>query len=178
MKENKKLFISGPITGETEYREKFDKARAFYEKFGYIVLNPARLPAGMSNADYARICMAMIDSADEVAFLPGWKDSIGAKLEHDYCYYTGKKVRLYTDDVERHEILCFKLTEAAGLATFLSNNERYEDLYWVDMYTRELIHGIPCNGDLRYEHYCHTQDHIDRLLKEYYENKERSEYGY
>lgn len=42
---------------------------------GHIVLNPAHLPEGMKSADYMRICLAMIDSADLVAFLPGWESS-------------------------------------------------------------------------------------------------------
>lgn len=101
MKENckKKLFISGPITDTPFYWRTFEEARDFYEAEGYAVMNPAELPVGMSNADYARICLSMIDSADEVAFLPGWHESIGAKLEHDYCYYIRKSVRLFWDDV-------------------------------------------------------------------------------
>lgn len=102
MKENckKKLFISGPITDTPFYWREFEEARDFYEAEGYAVMNPAELPVGMSNADYARICLSMIDSADEVAFLPGWHESIGAKLEHDYCYYIRKPVRLYEDDTK------------------------------------------------------------------------------
>lgn len=102
MKENckKKLFISGPITETPFYWRAFEEAREHYESEGYAVMIPSELPVGMSNADYARICLSMIDSADEVAFLPGWRDSIGARLEHDYCYYIRKPVRLYSDDAE------------------------------------------------------------------------------
>lgn len=101
MKENckRKLFISGPVTDTPYYWQKFEEARDFYETKGYAVMIPSVLPVGMANADYARVCMAMIDSADEVAFLPGWHDSVGSKLEHDYCYYTRKPVRLYSDDI-------------------------------------------------------------------------------
>ena len=99
-KGRKKLFISGPVTGVPYYWREFEKAQGFYEEMGYAVMIPSELPVGMSNADYARICLSMIDSADEVAFLPGWRDSIGCKLEHDYCYYIRKPVRLFTDDAE------------------------------------------------------------------------------
>ena len=104
MKENckKKLFISGPITDTPFYWRQFEEARDFYETEGYAVMNPAELPVGMSNADYARICLSMIDSADEVAFLPGWHESVGARLEHDYCYYIRKSVKLYKDDMGKH----------------------------------------------------------------------------
>ena len=99
-KQKKKLFISGPITGTDDYRERFREAREFYERQGCAVMSPADLPAGMSNADYMRCCLAMIDTADEVVLLPGWHDSVGSRLEHDYCYYTRKKKRLYADDRE------------------------------------------------------------------------------
>lgn len=101
-KTKRKLFISGPITDTPFYWRQFEEARDFYETEGYAVMNPAELPVGMSNADYARICLSMIDSADEVAFLPGWHESVGAKLEHDYCYYIRKPVKLYKDDLGKH----------------------------------------------------------------------------
>lgn len=39
-------------------------------------------------------CLAMIDSADLVAFLPGWESSAGARIEHEYCRYTGKRMKM------------------------------------------------------------------------------------
>lgn len=102
MKENcrKKLFISGPVMGVPYAWKAFDEARVFYMNMGYAVTVPTDLPVGMSNADYARICFSMIDSADEVAFLPGWSKSDRARLEWDYCGYIGKPRRVYEDDVE------------------------------------------------------------------------------
>ena len=62
-----------------------------------IVLNPAELPEGMEAADYMRICMAMIDVADAVVFLPDAKDSAGARLEKAYCEYVGKEYETWND---------------------------------------------------------------------------------
>nr|DAG68768.1 MAG TPA: N-deoxyribosyltransferase [Caudoviricetes sp.]DAI99230.1 MAG TPA: N-deoxyribosyltransferase [Caudoviricetes sp.] len=84
-----KVYIAGKITGNKKYHEMFDLAERVYSK-KYIVLNPATLPEGMSAADYMRICFAMIDAADLVAFLPGWRTSPGARLERAYCSYIGK----------------------------------------------------------------------------------------
>lgn len=91
MENNKKVvFISGPITGVERYWEAFEAAEDELLAVGYIPLSPAHLPLGMSNKQYQRICMAMIDSADAVLFLPGWQRSQGASLENTYCRYTGK----------------------------------------------------------------------------------------
>lgn len=63
---------------------------------GFTVLNPAVLPEGMKPADYMRICLAMIDSADVVMFLPDWEESKGAKLEWDLCQYIGKQTMYFS----------------------------------------------------------------------------------
>lgn len=87
-----KVYIAGKITGDENYRGKFAKAQDELEKDGHIVLNPAVLPEGLTKGEYMRICFAMIDTADEVHFLPGWQDSEGAKVEYAYCLYVGKRV--------------------------------------------------------------------------------------
>lgn len=88
----KVVYISGPITGVEKYWEAFEKAEEMLEGMGYIALSPSRLPQGMTDEQYMRIDLAMIDAADAVYFLPGWENSRGAKLERAYCEYTGKVV--------------------------------------------------------------------------------------
>lgn len=88
--EKKVIYIAGPVTGVERYWEPFEKAQDELEAAGFIALSPTWQPKGMSNAQYMRICLAMIDSADGVFFLPGWRDSWGACLEFEYCEYTDK----------------------------------------------------------------------------------------
>lgn len=85
-----KIYLAGKITGDPNYKAKFEAAAEEYQKKGYIVLNPTWLPGGMQPADYMRICFAMIDTADVVAFLPGYETGSGAELEMQYCLYTDK----------------------------------------------------------------------------------------
>lgn len=87
-----KIYIAGKITGDKNYRQKFRQAQERLEREGHVVLNPAVLPEGMTRLDYMRICFAMIDCADEVAFLPDWTKSKGAQLEKRYCQYVGKSM--------------------------------------------------------------------------------------
>lgn len=85
-----KAYIAGKITGDAEYQEKFRRAQKLLEDQGFVVLSPAVMPEGMRPADYMRICFAMMDSADVVAFLPDYTQSRGAQLEWAWCQYVGK----------------------------------------------------------------------------------------
>ena len=91
----KVVYISGPITGVERYWEAFEKAEDELEAAGFIPLTPTRLPKGLTNAQYMRIDLAMIDAADAVLFLTGWRESPGAVTEHTYCSYTNKPVFHY-----------------------------------------------------------------------------------
>lgn len=96
-----KVYIAGRITGDENYKAKFEAAERYIKRMhDDIVLNPAILPAGMKPADYMRICFAMLDTADIVVFLPDFKESKGAMLEHTWCKYTGKPIFYITHFTE------------------------------------------------------------------------------
>ena len=102
--ENKKVvYIAGPITGVERYWEAFEDMEDELSALGYIPLSPSRLPYGMNTKQYMRICLAMIDTADAVIFLPGWAKSKGAQLEKDYCIYT--ETPAFTDTEILKEVL-------------------------------------------------------------------------
>nr|DAI44349.1 MAG TPA: 2'-deoxynucleoside 5'-phosphate N-hydrolase 1 [Bacteriophage sp.] len=86
----KVIYIAGPITGVPRYWEAFEAAEDELIALDYIPLSPAHMPSGLENEKAMRICLAMIDAADAVLFLPGSSRSRGASLEHRYCEYTGK----------------------------------------------------------------------------------------
>lgn len=90
----KVIYISGPITGRPDYMRDFNKMETQLTINGYIALNPAHLPKGMTDDRYMRICMAMLDSADAAILLPDWQNSRGATIEAKYCAYTGKPAYL------------------------------------------------------------------------------------
>lgn len=90
MEQKKVIYIAGPVDGVEQYWTPFEKAQDDLEATGFIALSPTWQPKGMSNEQYMRICLAMIDSADGVLFLPGWATSLGASLERKYCEYIGK----------------------------------------------------------------------------------------
>lgn len=96
----KVVYIAGPITGVDGYHYEFGAAEARLLAEGYIPLNPAQLPEGMTRAQYMRICLAMLDSADAVLLLPGWMHSAGAGVEVDYSNYICKPVAGSIDELK------------------------------------------------------------------------------
>lgn len=92
-----KVYIAGKINGDPNYRAKFEEAERLLEDQGLTVLNPAMLPEGLEQADYMRICLAMLESADVVVLLHDWYISQGACLERGYAAYTGKRVMLFEE---------------------------------------------------------------------------------
>lgn len=106
-----KVYISGKITGDISYKRKFLMVAASVYDAGHTPLNPADLPGGMSPADYMRVNFAQMDSADAIIFLPDWKDSKGAQLEHLWAEYVGKPRYYIADGVDFLDD-CPKLTRA------------------------------------------------------------------
>lgn len=82
---SKRIYISGAITGTTDYMERFAQAEADLTKAGYDVVNPAKvnaqLPEGTSYEDYMKISLCMLETCDYIYILRGWQHSKGANME-------------------------------------------------------------------------------------------------
>ena len=80
-----RIYISGAITGDKLYRAKFEKAKQDLKKKGHIPVNPAEfeLPDGASWEDYMKQDLSLLLKCDGIYMLKDWKQSRGAKLEHD-----------------------------------------------------------------------------------------------
>lgn len=101
---NKTVYIAGKISGDPEYKRKFEAARCALEAAGFIVLDPSILPSsGFEYVAYIRISTAMMDECEQVCFLPDWRDSKGAMYEHGRAAAHGKQI-FYYEDWERLNI--------------------------------------------------------------------------
>lgn len=84
-----KIYISGPITGTTDYMERFEKAENYLKSKGYSVVNPAKVNAQMpedtSYEEYMKMSFTMLDMCQYIYMLDGWHKSTGANRELGYA---------------------------------------------------------------------------------------------
>lgn len=86
-----KIYISGKITGTKDYRQRFRIAESWlYFKYHETnVINPAKvnaeLPESTTYQEYMKMSLCMLSMCDTIYMLKGWKDSKGARLEHEYA---------------------------------------------------------------------------------------------
>lgn len=99
----KTVYIAGKITGDPDYREKFDAARKALEALGFMVMSPAVLPWGFPYEAYGPIDAAMLDACEYICFLPDWKDSRGAMYEFGRAVAGNKRILFYPGDMKAPE---------------------------------------------------------------------------
>lgn len=87
-----KVYIAGKINGLKNYREVFKSVEDYLTAEGNTVMNPAVLSEGFPYEAHMPICLAMLQACDIVFMLNNWKDSKGAKVEHEYAKIQGKKI--------------------------------------------------------------------------------------
>lgn len=79
------IYISGPITGNPTFQEDFQHAASRIAAAGHIPVNPAILGTGGDHTWdwYMRESLVLLArNATAVAYLDGWEQSRGARLEH------------------------------------------------------------------------------------------------
>lgn len=81
-----RIYISGKITGTTDYMERFAAAEKMLQEKGHTVVNPAKvngmMPEDMTWGEYMKMSYCMLELCSAIYMLPGWQDSTGAVLEH------------------------------------------------------------------------------------------------
>jgi hypothetical protein len=105
----KTIYIAGPMTGlpEFNYPAFFDAEERLREQ-GFLIKNPAtgqKHPNSIVEDDevwryYMRQGIRMLLESDEIALLPGWMDSRGAKLE----YFIAQNLGMHTWDYRDGEL--------------------------------------------------------------------------
>lgn len=87
-----RIFISGPIEGEPNYKRNFNRAESHLKAAGHTVINPC-LPEGMGyKEEYLKVCFAQIRMCDAIFLLQGADDSVGSVAEQIYALLTGRTI--------------------------------------------------------------------------------------
>lgn len=90
------IYISGQITGTNDYLKRFNNAESKLIDLGYDVINPAlvnsMLPKTTTYQQYMKMSLCMLEMCDTIYMLKGWKDSKGARLEHEYAKTNDYKI--------------------------------------------------------------------------------------
>lgn len=85
----KAMYIAGPISIDPDYKRKFDAVEDFMARQGYVILNPASAPEGLTYRQYIHYGLALLGKADCVCFLPNSDKSLGAQFEKHYAELIG-----------------------------------------------------------------------------------------
>jgi hypothetical protein len=116
------LYIAGPMTGLPEKNlPAFFEAEERLRAVGYLVANPARIDEQHREAEpgcvtcgleldhghewYMNHCLPMVEQADGLALLPGWRTSQGAMRELERALELGLAVAVLDVWVSRHRTL-------------------------------------------------------------------------
>lgn len=89
-----KVYISGAITGTSDYMARFAAAEEHLASLGHAAFNPAKinsqLPDGTSYEEYMSVSLCLLDMCSAIYMLDGWNESRGANREYGYAVAKGK----------------------------------------------------------------------------------------
>ena len=127
-----RVFISGKITGVDNYIEKFNEAEKMLTEMGSEVINPAtalqHLPNNMPHEFYMDVALSMLKNCDCIYMLDNWRDSRGAKEEHEYAANHNIDI-LYEDDRDNMAIVQDEIDILKSMCNeYHSMDPRYEAL--------------------------------------------------
>lgn len=93
-KNKTKVYISGAITNNPNYKKDFALAEEILKKRGYEVVNPASLGEvdGWTWKDYMKRNIKQLMECDAILLLDGWTKSKGATLEAIIAKNLGLKI--------------------------------------------------------------------------------------
>ena len=95
MTKRKIAYISGAISSDPHYKEKFADAETVLINCGFDVLNPTCVPALLSYDQHMQIDRIFVTASDVIVLLPDWTKSSGAKEELELAHRLKKEVVHY-----------------------------------------------------------------------------------
>lgn len=83
-----KIYLAGPITNTSDFRDRFAQAKLELVQLGYVPISPLDVPKDFEDTGKAEIWLAAMRvdipaliNCDGIYLLRGWENSRGARLE-------------------------------------------------------------------------------------------------
>jgi predicted mannosyl-3-phosphoglycerate phosphatase (HAD superfamily) len=104
MKNSKIIYLSGAITADKKYKDKFNSVAIKLKERGYKVINPAeevKYEIKKSWISYVIECLELIkkENPDTIYLMKTWKRSVGAQIERLVFLQLEKKIIDEREDV-------------------------------------------------------------------------------
>jgi len=105
-----KIYISGPISNDPYHSDAFEKASEYLTHLGYRVVNPLNIKEKTFKGPdkeyklwnyYMRQSIKLLMGCDQIYMLEKWKESRGAKIEHQLALDLSMPRTYEEEDIER-----------------------------------------------------------------------------
>ena len=93
-----RVYLSGPITGRDDYRERFATIEHYLTELEHEVINPTKVSDAfpdLSYGEYMKIDLTLLEMCDAIYMLEDWEQSAGAQLEFHYAKVWKKQILRY-----------------------------------------------------------------------------------
>ncbi len=87
--EKRKIYLSGKITGDEGFAEKFKAKEEELSARGDYVFNPALHPDMFTHGQFMQIDLLALSFCDSIYLMDNWRDSKGAKMEFEQARVLG-----------------------------------------------------------------------------------------
>lgn len=100
-----RVYISGSISKDKDYLEKFLKKEEELRNIGFDVVNPARIMKNFpvettTYAEYITMSIQLLSKCETIYLMKGWQGSYGARIEYLYAKAEDKNI-IYESEYER-----------------------------------------------------------------------------
>lgn len=91
-----RIYISGPVTSDPDYRKRFQEAEDKLRMQGHDAVNPARVAdiirTDMTWDEWMSIDIGLLRVCEAIYMLPNWQSSRGANRELGFAMGAGMKI--------------------------------------------------------------------------------------